>query len=205
MREGLVYAASIRSVLSLADCIFVAVESPSDSGEIKIAQCLGTFYGPDPFLSRLKCLAYWQSRQPPPDSAVQIVRYASRRTLAVVPYLRWTEMSHRGATICVLSVRRRFSPFQRRRLMQPTVIHPRSSVLIGRPIGLRNLCAGLCKVFGRGAEGCSGMVDAWELYECWLICDTNAASHEVSYLEFGVVAVWTSTLLLMVDVLIAIL
>ena len=44
-----------------------------------------------------------------------------------------------------------------------------------------NVCAGLCKVFGREAEGCSwrdGMVDAWELYECWFICDTDAANHE---------------------------
>ena len=102
-----------------------------------MARCLGTFFGPDPFLSRVKCLEDWQSRQSPSDIVIQIMRYASRRTLAVVRYLHWTEMSHRGATISVLSVYRRFSPFPRYRLMQPTVIFPRSSVAIGRAIDLR--------------------------------------------------------------------
>ena len=51
--------------------------------------------------------------------------------------------------------------------MQPTVLFPTSSVLIGRPVGRRNTSEGLCKVFSR-VEDCGqrdGMVDAWELYD----------------------------------------
>lgn len=122
MQEGLIHAASIRSIMSLTDCIFVTVESPSDRGEVIIVQCLCTFFAPDRSRSGLKCLAHWQSRRSPPDSALQVTRYASRRTLTVVPYLRWTEMFHSGATIGVRSTDMRFSPFPRRYSMQPTVL-----------------------------------------------------------------------------------
>ena len=76
--------------------------------------------------------------------------------------------------------------FLRYYLIQPTVILPRGSILTGRPIGVRSICAGLCKVFGRGREGCGrriGMVDVWAIYEYWLICDTDAARHKTSYLD----------------------
>lgn len=43
--QGFLYAASVRSVLSLADCKFIAVKSFSDSGGIIIARCLTIFYG----------------------------------------------------------------------------------------------------------------------------------------------------------------
>ena len=37
MQEGLIYATSVRRIMSLADYIFVAVEHRPDSGEIIIA------------------------------------------------------------------------------------------------------------------------------------------------------------------------
>ena len=75
--------------------------------------------------------------------------------------------------------------FLRHHLMQPTVILPGGSILTGRPIGIGGTCAGLCKVFGRGTEGCGrriGMIDVWAMsyrsipVECALMLRPNSSS-----------------------------
>ena len=115
-----------------------------------------TSFEPDRLLSRLECFAHWQSHQSPPDGAgsghaIYITMEPCSCTVSPLHGI-----VHRGATICVLSAHRRFSPFARHHLRQPrqpTVLFPTSSVLIGRPVRssehMRRAVQGLWQRSGR--------------------------------------------------------
>ena len=127
-------AALFRDFLSLADCIFVVIGPLLRWRDCLCSVSEYTSFETDRLLSRLECFAHWQSRQSTPDGAgsghtIYITMEPCSRTVSPLQ-----ELSHRGATICVLSARRRFSPFPRHHLMQATVLFPTSSVLIGRPV-----------------------------------------------------------------------